>query len=42
MEEQRTSRRGLPGSVLKWVAILTMLIDHVAYVLLIEIGRAHV
>lgn len=36
MEEQRmlSSRRGLPGSVLKWVAILTMLIDHVAYVLL--------
>ena len=26
-------KRGLPGSVLKWIAIVTMLIDHVAVVL---------
>ena len=27
-------KRGLPGSVLKWIAILTMLIDHIGVVLL--------
>ena len=31
---ENVQRRGLSGSVLKWVAILTMLIDHVAVVII--------
>ncbi len=30
-----TEKRGLPGSVLKWIAIITMLIDHVCVVLVL-------
>ena len=30
-----TKKRGVPGSVLKWVAILTMLIDHIGVVLVL-------
>ena len=29
-----SEKRGVPGSVLKWVAIITMLIDHIGVVLL--------
>ncbi len=30
---ERREKRGVPGSVLKWVAIITMLIDHIGVVL---------
>ena len=30
-----TEKRGIPGSVLKWVAIITMLIDHIGVVLVL-------
>ena len=36
-----TERRGLTGSVLKWIAIVTMFIDHAAVVLVYGLAKYH-
>lgn len=36
-----TEKRGLTGSVLKWIAIVTMFIDHVAVVLVYGLAKYH-
>lgn len=38
---ERTERRGLPGSALKWIAILTMLVDHIGVALVYGAAKFH-